>query len=73
MLDINVILSVKSIEERIMMKTYNIGEVAEKIGISTYTLRFYDKEGLLPNVHKNSAGLRRFTQEDINWLNILNV
>ena len=53
------------------MKTYSIGEVAKLMGLTTHTLRFYDKEGLLPNVRKNSAGLRRFTEEDINWLLIL--
>ena len=57
--------------ENIMIKTYSIGEVAKQIGVSTHTLRFYDKEGLLPDVHKNSAGLRRFTQEDVNWLKIM--
>jgi len=54
-----------------MIKTYSIGEVAKQLGVSTHTLRFYDKEGLLPNVHKNSAGLRRFTQDDINWLKVM--
>ena len=53
------------------MKTYSIGEVAKMMSVTTHTLRFYDKEGLLPNVRKNSAGLRRFTEDDINWLLIL--
>ena len=30
--------------------TYTTAKAAEKIGISAHTLRFYDKEGLLPNV-----------------------
>lgn len=53
------------------MKTYSIGEVAAKTGLSTYTLRFYEKEGLLPNIRKNSAGLRRFSEDDLGWLYIL--
>lgn len=53
------------------MTTYSIGQVAKLIGLSTYTLRFYDKEGLLPNVRKNSAGLRRFTEEDVRWLRLV--
>lgn len=53
------------------MKTYSIGEVARLMGMTTHTLRFYDKEGLLPNVRKNSVGLRRFTEDDINWLLVL--
>ena len=53
------------------MTTYSIGEVAKKTGLSTYTLRFYEKEGLLPNIRKNSAGLRRFSDDDLGWLAIL--
>ena len=51
--------------------SYSIGEVAKMMGLTTHTLRFYDKEGLLPNVRKNSAGLRRFTDDDVRWLSIL--
>ena len=50
---------------------YSIGEVAEKLGLTTHTLRYYDKERLLPRVRKNSAGLRRFSDEDVNRLYIL--
>lgn len=50
---------------------YTIGQVAQKMGLTAHTLRFYDKEGLLPNVRKNSAGIRRFTEEDLGWLAVL--
>lgn len=53
------------------MNTYSIGEIAAKTGLSTHTLRFYEKEGLLPNIRKNSAGLRRFSEEDLNWLTVV--
>ena len=44
---------------------------AEKIGISAHTLRFYDKEGLLPNVGRDEHGNRRFTDNDLQWLSLL--
>lgn len=50
---------------------YSIGQVAKITGLTTHTLRYYDKLGLLPTVGKNSAGLRRFTDDDLRWLNIL--
>ena len=50
---------------------YSICQVAQKIGLTTHTLRYYDKEGLLPFVHKNSAGLRVFSEEDIDWLVVI--
>ncbi|MBQ9271870.1 MAG: MerR family transcriptional regulator [Alphaproteobacteria bacterium] len=53
------------------MNTYSIGDVAKLMGVTTYTLRYYEKEGLLPNIRKNSAGLRRFSEQDLVWLNIL--
>ena len=35
--------------------TYTTAKAAEKIGISAHTLRFYDKEGLLPNVGRDGT------------------
>ncbi len=51
--------------------TYTISEVAEKMGVSAHTLRFYDKEGLLPNVDRVN-GRRVFKDEDFAWLRVLN-
>ena len=51
--------------------TYTTAKAAEKIGISAHTLRFYDKEGLLPNVGRDEHGNRRFTDNDLQWLSLL--
>lgn len=51
--------------------SYTIGKVAKMMGLTTHTLRFYDKEGLLPNVGKTKSGVRQFTDSDINWLMML--
>ncbi|MFD0896599.1 MerR family transcriptional regulator [Loigolactobacillus binensis] len=48
--------------------TYTIKEVAAKVGLSVYTLRFYDKQGLLPFVVRDQAGYRAFTEGDLNLL-----
>ena len=50
---------------------YTIGQIAKKTGLTTHTLRFYDKEGLLPNVKRTSSGIRYFSDDDINWLVVL--
>lgn len=47
---------------------YSIGQVAKKTGLTAHTLRYYEKEGLLPFVKKNSSGLRIFSDNDIGWL-----
>lgn len=50
---------------------YTIGQVAKKLGVTAHTLRYYDKEGLLPFVKKGSSGARVFEEDDIDWLLIL--
>lgn len=50
---------------------YTIGQVAKKLGWTAHTLRYYDKEGLLPFVKKGSSGARIFEEDDIDWLLIL--
>lgn len=45
---------------------YTIKEFAAKVGVSAYTIRYYDKEGLLPFVTRTSNGYRHFTQADLN-------
>ncbi len=50
---------------------YSIGEAAEKTGLSTYTLRYYDKEGLLPMVERSSGGVRMFKENDFGWLRLI--
>lgn len=48
--------------------TYTIKEVAQKFDLSIYTLRFYDKQGLLPFVQRNEAGYRVFTDTDLSLI-----
>lgn len=50
---------------------YTIGQVAKKMGLTAHTLRYYDKEGLLPFVNKSSSGLRVFSDNDLEWLVII--
>ncbi|WP_233113863.1 MerR family transcriptional regulator [Aggregatibacter actinomycetemcomitans] len=51
--------------------SYTTAQAAQKMGISAHTLRFYDKEGLLPNVGRDEHGNRRFTENDLQWLSLL--
>ncbi len=51
--------------------SYSIKEIADMMGVTTATLRYYDKEGLLPNV-KRVNGIRVFEDKDFKWLRVLN-
>lgn len=50
---------------------YTIGEMANKINIPASTLRYYDKEGLLPFVERTSGGARVFCDDDIQKFKII--
>ncbi len=50
---------------------YMIKKVAEKTNLSIYTLRYYDKEGLLPVIKRTESGIRKFTDNDIEWINLI--
>ena len=41
-----------------------IAEVSKKYQISADTLRYYEKEGLIPYVNRTEGGVRNYTEED---------
>ncbi len=41
-----------------------IAEVSQKCGVSPDTLRYYEKEGLIPYISRTEGGVRNYTQED---------
>lgn len=50
---------------------YTVGEMAKKLNVAPSTLRYYDKEGLLPFVERSSGGIRMFQDSDFEWLSII--
>lgn len=52
-------------------KSYSIGEAAKLFHLSVPTLRYYDQEGLIPNLSKDESGNRRFTQENLDALQMI--
>ena len=50
---------------------YTVGEMAKRLGVPASTLRYYDKEGLLPFVGRSSGGIRIFEEKDFEWLRII--
>ena len=47
---------------------YTVSEMAKMLGVSASTLRYYEREGLLPFVERTNGGIRLFTEQDIPWL-----
>lgn len=50
---------------------YSISETAKITKLTPYTLRYYEKEGLLPFVRKTKSGLRIYTDNDIAWIGLI--
>lgn len=46
---------------------FTIGEVAERVGISTHTLRYYEKESII-TPDRAASGDRRYTEAHLKWL-----
>lgn len=45
-----------------------IAEISKKYELSADTLRYYEKEGLIPKVNRTSGGIRDYTEEDCRWI-----
>lgn len=50
---------------------YRISEVERMLGIPVTTIRYYDREGLLPNVTRSEGGQREFSDDDIKLLQVI--
>lgn len=50
---------------------YTVGEMAKKLQVAPSTLRYYDKEGLMPFVERSDGGIRMFKDSDFEWLSII--
>lgn len=49
---------------------YTIGQVAEMFGLPVSTLRYYDKQGLFPELERTS-GIRRFSDTELEALRVI--
>ncbi len=48
-----------------------ISEVSKKFNISTDTLRYYERIGLIPPVPKNKSGLRDYNDDSFGWIGFI--
>jgi len=48
-----------------------IQEAAKRTGLSIDTLRYYERIGLLEPVGRTQSGHRRYTQHDLDWIDLL--
>jgi|LGOV01.1.fsa_nt_gb DNA-binding transcriptional MerR regulator len=51
--------------------SYKIKDVVLKTGVTAHTLRYYEKEGILPPINRDDAGRRVYSDENLVWLDIV--
>lgn len=54
-----------------MEKTLSIQNISVITGLSTYTLRYYEKIGLLNGIERDANGYRKYSMEDISCIDFL--
>ncbi len=50
---------------------YTIKQAAELAGVTPVTLRYYDREGLLPFMQRSDSGYRLFSDDDLAMLRVI--
>lgn len=48
-----------------------ISEVSRKYGLTQDTLRYYERAGMIPTVHRTAGGLRDYSEEDCCWVELV--
>ncbi|WP_410993662.1 MerR family transcriptional regulator [Bacillus cereus] len=51
--------------------TMSIKQVAERLNIPISTIRYYDNMGLFPFIERDNNGYRRFTEDDLFWIDLI--
>ena len=48
-----------------------ISEVSKKYDLTPDTIRYYEKEGLIPKAPRTKSGIRDFDEETCNWIEFI--
>jgi DNA-binding transcriptional MerR regulator len=54
-----------------MSSNFLIGELAARSGRSIHTIRWYETQGLIPGVVRDGGGRRVYTEQHVNWLELM--
>ena len=50
---------------------YTMKEICNITGLSEHTVRYYDREGLIPLLERSQNGIRKFSENDLEWLQLI--
>lgn len=50
---------------------YTVQEVADKMGITSYTIRYYENQGMIPHTKRDENNHRIFDDKNLEWIKII--
>lgn len=50
---------------------YTVKQVSEMMELSTYTIRYYENSGLIPDVDRSGGNARMFSEHALSWLRLV--
>ncbi len=53
------------------MSTFTVKQISDKFNLSAHTVRFYDDQGLFPDVTRDAHGTRLFTEGNLEWISLV--
>lgn len=57
--------------ESLVTGSFHIGELARRSGRSVHAIRWYETQGVIPNVARNGAGRRCYDEFHVGWLDMI--
>ena len=54
-----------------MKLNMTIAEESKKYNLTQDTIRYYEKEGLIPTIPRTESGIRNFDEESCNWIEFI--
>ncbi len=49
----------------------NISQAAKKLELTSATLRYYEKIGLIPPIERTSGGIRNYSEANLDWIHTI--
>jgi DNA-binding transcriptional MerR regulator len=60
-----------NIKDKEKYLTFTIKQISEKTSLAPHVLRYYEHEGLLPSVGRSRSGIRRYSENDLEWIGLI--
>ncbi|HCU00106.1 TPA: MerR family transcriptional regulator [Candidatus Dependentiae bacterium] len=59
------------VKNNAIIQCLTIKQLSNLSGLSAYTLRYYEKEGLIIGIRRNNVGHRCYSNNDMEWIEFL--